>query len=82
MELRDLLTVNVEALSAAEAQQVAQDTIATLTDGVMASDQPKLRSLLIAAQEIASGRKIGDSQDTLREEVLHKMQEVIDKEIA
>ena len=76
MELRDLLTVDVETLSAAQAHQVAQDTIAALADGVMASDQPKLRSLLIAAQEIATGRKIGDSQDTLREEVLQKIQEV------
>lgn len=75
MELRELLTLNVETLSPAQAHQVAQDTIATLTSGVMASDQPKLRSLLIAAQEIASGRKIGDSHDNIREEVLHKIQE-------
>lgn len=75
MELRELLTVDIETLSAAQAHQVAQDTIAALTDGVMASDQPKLRSLLITAQEIATGRKVGDSQDTIREEVLQKIQE-------
>ena len=75
MELRELLTLDVESLSAAQAHQVAQDTIAALADGVMASDQPKLRSLLIAAQEIATGRKVGDSQDNIREEVLHKIQE-------
>jgi len=75
MELRELLTLDVETLSAAQAQQVAQDTIATLADGVMASDQPKLRSLLIAAQEIATGRKIGDNQDNIRVDVLQKIQE-------
>ena len=75
MELRDLLTLDVESLSAAQAQQVAKDTIATLVSGVMASDQPKLRSLLIAAQEVATGRKVGDSQDTIRKEVLEKIQE-------
>ncbi len=75
MELRELLTLDVETLSAAQAHQVAQDTIATLTGGVMASDQPKLKSLLIAAQQIATGRKIGDSHDNIREEVLQKIQE-------
>ena len=75
MELRDLLCVDTESLSAAQAHQVAQDTIATLADGVIASDQPKLKSLLIAAQEIASGRKVGDSHDNIREEVLQKIQE-------
>ena len=75
MELRDLLTLDVESLSAAQAHQVVQDTIATLAGGVMASDQPKLRSLLIAAQEVATGRKVGDTQDTIRKEVLHKIQE-------
>ena len=75
MELRELLTVDVETLSPAQAHQVAQDTIATLTSGVMASDQPKLRSLLIAVQEIATSRKVGDSHDTIREEVLQKIQE-------
>ena len=49
MELRDLLCVDTEYLSAAQAQQVVGDVIATLASGVMASDQPRLRSLLIAA---------------------------------
>ena len=75
MELRELLTLDIESLSAAQAQQVVKDTIATLAGGVMASDQPKLRSLLIAAQEIATGRKVGDKQDTIRKEVLEKIQE-------
>ncbi len=75
MELRELLTLDVESLSPAQAQHVAQDAIAALTDGVMASDQPKLRSLLIAAQEIATGRKIGDNQDNIRVDVLQKIQE-------
>ena len=75
MELRELLTLDVESLSAAQAQQVTKDTIATLASGVMASDQPKLRLLLIAAQEIVTGRKVGDANDNIREEVLHKIQE-------
>jgi len=75
MELRGLLTLDVGTLSPAQAHQVAQDTIAALTDGVMASDQPKLKSLLIAAQEIATGRKVGDSHDNIREEVLQKIRE-------
>ena len=75
MELRDLLTLDAKTLSPAQAHQVAQDTIAALAGGVMASDQPKLRSLLIAAQEIATGRKVGDSIDNIREEVLYKIQE-------
>ena len=75
MELRELLTLDVKSLSAAQAQQVVKDTIATLDGGVMASDQPKLRSLLIAAQEIAMGRKVGDKQDTIRKEVLQKIQD-------
>ena len=75
MELRELLCVDTESLSVAQAQQVVGDVITTLAGGVMASDQPKLRSLLIAAQEIATGRKVGDTEDTLREDVLQKIQE-------
>ena len=75
MELRELLCVDTESLSAAQASEVVRDVIAALADGVMASDQPKLRSLLIAAKEVATGRKIGDSQDTLRADVLQKIQE-------
>ena len=75
MELRELLTLDVGSLSAAQAQQVTKDTISNLASGVMASDQPKLRSLLIAAQEIATGRKVGDTEDTLRQDVLKKIQE-------
>ena len=75
MELRELLTVDVNSLSPAQAHQVAQDTIATLAGGVMASDQPKLKSLLIAAQQIATGRTVGGSHDNIREEVLQKIQE-------
>ena len=75
MELRELLTVDIETLNPAQAQQVAQDTIATLASGVTASDQPKLRSLLIAAQEIATGRRVGESHDNIREEVLQKVRE-------
>lgn len=75
MELRDLLCVDTESLSAAQAKQVTRDVIEVLSRGAPAEDQPQLRSLLIAAQEIATGRKIGDKQDTIRKEVLQKIQE-------
>ena len=75
MELRDLLVVDAEELSAAQAKMVARDVIDVLSRGVPAEDQPQLRSLLITAQEIATGRKVGDSQDTIRAEVLEKIQD-------
>jgi hypothetical protein len=75
MELRDLLVVDAESLSAAQAKQVTRDVIDVLTNGVSGEDQGLLRTLLIAAQEIATGRKVGDSQDTIRAEVLEKIQE-------
>lgn len=75
MELRDLLVIDAESLSAAQAKQVARDVIDALTKGVPAEDQSQLRSLLITAQEIATGRKVGDDQDTIRQEVLEKVQE-------
>ena len=75
MELRDLLVVDAESLSAAQAKQVTRDVIDVLTKGVSGEDQGLLRTLLIAAQEIATGRKVGDSQDTIRAEVLEKIQE-------
>jgi hypothetical protein len=75
MELRDLLVVDAESLSAAQAKQVTRDVISELTRGVSAEDQAPLKSLLITAQEIATGRKVGDSQDTIRKEVLEKIQE-------
>ena len=72
MELRDLLVVNTESLSAAQAKQVARDV---LTKGVSGEDQGPLRTLLIASQEIATGRKIGDRDDTIRAEVLLKIKD-------
>ena len=75
MELRDLLVLDAESLTAAEAKQVARDVIDVLSRGAPAEDQPQLRSLLITAQEIATGRKVGDSQDTIRKEVLRKIQD-------
>ena len=75
MELRDLLVIDVKSLSAAQAKQVTRDVIDVLTNGVSGEDQRPLRTLLITAQEIASGRKVGDSQDTIRAEVLEKIQE-------
>ena len=75
MELRDLLTIDAESLSAAQAKQVTRDVIAVLTRGVSGEDQGPLKKLLITAQEIATGRKVGDSQDTIREEVLEKIQD-------
>ncbi len=75
MELRDLLVVDAESLSAAQAKQVTRDIIDVLTKGVSGEDQAPLRTLLIAAQEIATGRKVGDHQDTIRAEVLQKIQD-------
>lgn len=76
MELRDLLVVDTESLSAAEARQVVNDAIGVITKGgVSGSDQNQLKSLLIAAQEVTTGRKVGDIQDTIREEVLQKIQD-------
>lgn len=75
MELRDLLVVDAESLSAAQAKQVTRDVIDVLTRGVSGEDQKPLRTLLVAAQEVATGRKVGDSQDAIRAEVLIKIQE-------
>jgi hypothetical protein len=60
MELRDLLVIDPESLTPAEAKQVAQDTIRILASGVPASDQGPLKSLLIAAEEKVLGRKVGE----------------------
>ena len=76
MELRNLLTIDIESLSATQAQFVVRDVIDVLTKpGVSGEDQHSLRSLMIKAQEIVSGRKVGDNQDTIREEVLQKIQD-------
>lgn len=75
MELRDLLLIDVESLSAIQAKQVTRDAIEVLTRGVTAEYQGQLKKLLITAQEIATGHKVGDNQDTLREEVLQKIQD-------
>jgi hypothetical protein len=75
MDLRDLLIVDAESLSAAQAQFVVRDVIDVLTKGVSGEDQGPLKKLLITAQEIATGRKVGDNQDTIREEVLRKIQD-------
>ena len=75
MELRELLVVDAESLSVAQAKMVARDVIDVLTKGVSGEDQGPLRTLLIASQEIATGRKVGDSQDTIRADVLEKIQE-------
>jgi hypothetical protein len=61
MELRELLTVEAESLSAAQAKMVVRDVIQALTTGVLAEDQDQLKSLLITAQEIATRRRVGDS---------------------
>ncbi len=75
MELRELLTVDAESLSPACAKQVARDVIEVLTKGVSGEDQAPLRALLITSQEIATGRKVGDTEDTLRQDVLAKIQD-------
>lgn len=75
MELREILALDAETLTAVQAQQVAKDVIDVVSRGVQASDQKPLRALLIRAQEIATGRKIGDQHDTIRQDVLTKIQE-------
>jgi hypothetical protein len=75
MELRELLALDAESLTAAQAQQVVKDVIEVSSRGVQASDQEPLRALLIRAQEITTGRKIGDQHDTIRQDVLTKIQE-------
>lgn len=76
MELRELLFIDIEALSTSQAQQVANDAIAVLTKGgLTGSEQDQLKTLLVSAKEIATGRKVGDSQDTIRQDVLQKIKE-------
>ena len=76
MELRDLLCVDIESMTAAQAQQVANDAIAVLTKGgLTGSEQDHLKTLLVSAKEIATGRKVGDSTNNIREEVLQRIQE-------
>lgn len=64
MELRELLVIDPEALTPSEAKQVAQDAIRVLANGVSASDQGPLKSLLIAAEEKVLGRKVGEPVET------------------
>ena len=76
MELRDLMILDIESLTATQAQQVARDAIAVLTQGgLTGSEQDQLKTLTVSATEIATGRKIGDSHDNIREEVLQKIKE-------
>ena len=76
MELRDLMILDIESLTATQAQQVARDAIAVLTKGgLTGSEQDQLKTLMIAAEEIATGRKVGDSDDNVRKEVLQKIKE-------
>ena len=63
MELRELLVVDPESLTPAEAKQVAEDTIRVLASGVAASDQGPLKSLLIAAEEKVLGQRVGELVD-------------------
>ena len=80
MELRDLMILDIESLTATQAQQVARDAIAVLTKGgLTGSEQDQLKTLMIMAEEIATGRKIGDSHDNIREEVLQKIKEADDR---
>ena len=46
MELRDLLVVDAESLSAAQAKQVTHDVVDVLTKGVSGEDQGPLRTVL------------------------------------
>ena len=74
MELRDLMILDIESLTTTQAQQVARDTVAVLTQGgLTGSEQDQLKTLMVSANEIATGRKIGDSHDKIRKEVLQKI---------
>ena len=76
MELRDILLIDIESLSAVQAGQIANDAITVLAKGGLTGpEQDQLKTLLIAAQEMATGRKVGDSQDTVHQEVLQKIEE-------
>ena len=76
MELRDILVIDIESLSAVQAQQIAGDAIAVLArGGLTGPEQDQLKTMLIAAKEIETGRKVGDSQDNVRQEVLQKIKE-------
>ena len=76
MELRDLLYVDIESVTATQAQQVASDVIAVLSKGgLTGSEQDQSKALMVTAKEMATGRKIGDSNDNIREEVLQKIKE-------
>lgn len=58
MELRDLLTIDIESVSAAQANYIVRDVIDVLTrPGVSGEDQHSLKSLMMKAQEIATGRQ-------------------------
>ena len=76
MKLRDILLIDIESLSAVQAGQVANDAITVLAQGGLTGpEQDQLKTLLIAAKEIETGRKVGDGQDTIRQEVLQKIKE-------
>jgi hypothetical protein len=80
MELNELLYLDLESLNAAQAGQVATDTIAALAKGGITRPGPgPPQTLLVAAQEKATGRKIGDSHDHVRKDVLQKIQEAEDR---
>ena len=76
MELKELLYLDLNWLNATQAGQVDTDTISALAKGGLTGpDQDRLKTLLIAAQEKATGRKIGDTHDNIRKEVLQKIKE-------
>lgn len=73
MEFRDLLCVDVDTLSPAQAEMVSRDIISTLTAGaVSGADQQRLKSIMVAAKRKA----LGDPEDPdIHEEVLRRIEE-------
>lgn len=61
MELRELLVIDPDSLTPAQAQQVTKDVIDVMSRGVQASDQKPLQKLLITAQEKVAGHKVGET---------------------
>ena len=74
MELQELMTIDPESLTARQAQQIVGDAIRVLSEGVSHQHQQPLRDLLLEAQQVAQGRKVGDNTDTLRTDVLARIE--------
>jgi hypothetical protein len=67
MELRDLLCLDVEALSSTQAEYASRDIIAALAQGgITGADQNQLKSLLVAAKRKALPAESGQPDTRTR----------------